>query len=348
MSKTIRLGVIGGGQLGSLLCSAAKKLKVKTVVLSDDKEGPAQHFCDQFIYSKYDDNAKVKEFISKVDIVTYEFENIPVEFLNFIQKEKKVLPSPKINKIAQNRKLEKTFVNELGINTTDWAFIKSAEDIKKNQHLLPGILKSNTLGYDGKGQFVLNSLDDVKQDWCFTKDYILEKKVDLKKEISVVIARYADGTMTNYEPIENVHQNQILYKSKIPADISDKIFKSAVNNAKKIAENFLYVGILTIEYFITKKDELLVNEIAPRFHNSGHLTIEAFNISQFENHVRAVCSLKSKPIEKISNAEMYNILGFEIRNYKKKTFKKNEFFHDYLKKEPREGRKMGHLTILKD
>ena len=348
MSKSIYLGVIGGGQLGSLLCSAAKKLKVKTVVLSDSKEAPAQHFCDQFIYSKYDGNKKVQEFINKVDVVTYEFENIPVDFLNLIQKEKKVLPSPNINKIAQNRKLEKTFVNELGINTTDWVFIKSAEDIKKNQHLLPGILKSNTLGYDGKGQFVLNSLEDVKKDWCFTKDYILEKKVDLKKEISVVIARYADGTMISYEPIENVHKNQILYKSKIPADISDKIFKSAINNAKKIAENFSYVGILTIEYFITKKDELLVNELAPRFHNSGHLTIEAFNISQFENHVRAVCSLKSKPIEKISNAEMYNILGFEIQNYKKKTFKKNEFFHDYLKKERREGRKMGHLTILKN
>ena len=348
MLKSICLGVIGGGQLGSLLCSAAKKLKVKTIVLSDDKEGPAQNFCDQFIYSEYDDNAKVKDFISKVDVVTYEFENIPVDFLNLIQKEKKVLPSPKINKIAQNRKLEKTFVNELGISTTEWVFIKSAEDIKKNQHLLPGILKSNTLGYDGKGQFVLNSLEDVKKDWCFTKDYILEKKVDLKKEISVVIARYADGTMISYEPIENIHKNQILYKSKIPADISNKIFKSAINNAKKIAENFSYVGILTIEYFITKKDELLVNELAPRFHNSGHLTIEAFNISQFEHHVRAVCSLKSKPIEKISNAEMYNILGFEIQNYKKKTFKKNEFFHDYLKKEPREGRKMGHLTILKD
>ena len=348
MSKSICLGVIGGGQLGSLLCSAAKRLKVKTVVLSDDKDGPAQHFCDEFIYSKYDNNAKVNEFINKVDVVTYEFENIPVDFLNFIQREKKVLPSPKINKIAQNRKLEKTFVNELGISTTDWVYIKSANDIEKNQHLLPGILKSNTLGYDGKGQFVLNSLDDIKHDWCFTNDYILEKKVDLKKEISVVVARYADGTITNYEPIENVHQNQILYKSKIPADISDKIFKSAINNAKKIAEKFSYVGILTIEYFITNKDELLVNELAPRFHNSGHLTIEAFNISQFESHVRAVCSLKSKPIEKISNAEMYNILGFEIHNYKKKTFKKNEFFHDYLKKEPREGRKMGHLTILKD
>ena len=135
---------------------------------------------------------------------------------------------------------------------------------------------------------------------------------------------------------------------KIPADISDQILTKAINNAKKIAENFSYVGVLTIEYFVTENDELLLNELAPRFHNSGHLTIEAFNISQFENHVRAVCNLKSKPIEKISNAEMYNVLGFEIQNYKKKSFKKNEFFYDYLKKEPRKGRKMGHLTILKD
>ena len=348
MSKSICLGVIGGGQLGSLLCSAAKRLKVKTVVLSDDKDGPAQHFCDEFIYSKYDNNAKVNEFINKVDVVTYEFENIPVDFLNFIQREKKVLPSPKINKIAQNRKLEKTFVNELGINTTDWAFIKSAEDIKKNQHLLPGILKSNTLGYDGKGQFVLNSLDDIKKDWCFTNDYILEKKVDLKKEISVVIARYSDGTMSFYEPIENVHKNQILFKSKIPADINDKIFDKAISNAKKISEKLNYVGVLTVEYFIAEKDELLVNELAPRFHNSGHLTIDAFNHSQFSLHVSCVCNLGSKPIAKISNAEMYNILGSEILEYRKKKFKKNEFFYDYLKKEPRDGRKMGHLTILKD
>ena len=348
MSKSIRLGVIGGGQLGSLLCAAAKKLKVETIVLSDDKDGPAQKFCDHFIYSKYEDNEKLKEFISKVDVVTYEFENIPINFLNLIEKEKKVLPYPKINKVAQNRKLEKTFVNDLGINTTNWVHIKSAGDIKKNQQLLPGILKSNTLGYDGKGQFFINSLDDIKQDWCFTSDYILEKKVNLKKEISVIIARYIDGTLSYYEPIENVHKNQILYKSKIPADISEKIFKDAISNAKKIAENFSYIGVLTVEFFITENDELLVNEIAPRFHNSGHLTIEAFNISQFENHVRCVCDLESKSIEKISNAEMYNILGFEIQDFKKKTFNKKEFFHDYFKKEPREGRKMGHLTILKD
>ncbi len=348
MSKSISLGVIGGGQLGSLLCAAAKKIKVKSIVLSDDKEGPAKHFCDHFIYSKYEDNEKLKEFISKVDFVTYEFENIPIDFLNLIEKEKKVLPNPQINKIAQNRQLEKTFINELGIKTTDWVYIKSAEDIKKSQNLLPGILKSNTLGYDGKGQFVLDSLKDVKKDWHFNSDYILEKKVELKKEISVVITRYMNGTLSYYEPIENVHKNQILYKSKIPANIGKEIYKEAINSAKKIAENFSYVGTLTVEFFITKNNELIVNELAPRFHNSGHLTIEAFNISQFENHIRAVCNLEPKLIEKISNAEMYNILGFEIQDFKKRIFKENEFFHDYLKKEPREGRKMGHLTILKD
>ena len=154
--------------------------------------------------------------------------------------------------------------------------------------------------------------------------------------------------MSSYEPIENVHKNQILFKSKIPADIDDKILGKAISNAKKISEKFNYVGVLTVEYFITEKDELLVNELAPRFHNSGHLTIDAFNISQFEIHVRCICDLGSKPIGKISNAEMYNILGSEILEYRKKTFEKNEFFYDYLKKEPREGRKMGHLTILKD
>ena len=348
MSKSIRLGVIGGGQLGSLLCAAARKIKVESIVLSDDKDGPAKHFCDHFIYSNYENNEKVRDFIDKVDFVTYEFENIPIDFLNLIEREKRVLPSPNINKIAQNRKLEKTFLNEINIKTTDWVFIDSAENIKKNQHLLPGILKSNILGYDGKGQFILNSVKDIKTDWCFSSDYILEKKVDLKKEISVVAVRYENGNILCYEPIENIHKNQILFKSKIPADISDKIYKEAISTAKKIAEKFLYVGVLTIEFFITKNNELLVNELAPRFHNSGHLTIEAFNISQFENHVRAVCNLESKPLEKISNAEMLNVLGFEIHDYKKRNFKKNEFFYDYLKKEPREGRKMGHLTILKD
>ena len=343
----ITLGIIGSGQLGSMLCQAAKKLNVKTVVISDDEQGPAQNYCDQFIYSKYDDQNKIKDFIKSVDVVTFEFENIPVNILKIIDKEKKVYPNPDINKIIQNRKLEKSFVNNLGIQTTEWAFIEKIEDVSKNKDLLPGILKTNTLGYDGRGQFVLNSLDDIKKDWCFTADYILEKKVDLMKEISVILTRYQNGAMSIYEPIENMHKDQILKHSKIPAEINDKIFKEALENAKKIAESLNYVGTMTVEYFINKNNDLLLNEIAPRVHNSGHLTINAYNVSQFENHVRAVCGLEQIPLKKISNATMVNLIGDQISEHRKfPKFKDNEFFFDYLKKEIKEKRKMGHITTL--
>ena len=346
MSDSI-LGIIGSGQLGSMLCQAAKKLNVKTVVISDDEQGPAQKYADQFIFAKYDDQQKIKQFTDKADVVTFEFENIPISILKQIEKEKKVLPKPEINRIIQNRKLEKSFVNELGIETTKWSFIEKAEDVTKNSNLLPGILKTNTLGYDGQGQFVLKSLADVKKDWCFTADYILEKKVNLKKEISVIITRFIDGETFIYEPIENLHKDQILKHSKIPANIDEKIYKQAQNNAKIIADELDYVGSMCVEYFIDQDDNLLVNEIAPRVHNSGHLTINAFNISQFENHIRAVCGLKFEKPKKNSNAEMINILGKEIEEYRSKTFKEDEFFFDYGKKIIKEKRKMGHLTILK-
>jgi len=344
----ITLGIIGSGQLGSLLCQAAKKLNIKTVVLSDDKHGPAQHFSNHFIFSKYDDQNKIKEFIDKVDVVTFEFENIPFDILKQIDNQKKILPKPEINKIIQNRKLEKTFVNKLGIKTTEWVFIEKAEDIKKYSNLFPCILKTNTLGYDGHGQLVLNSLEDVKKDWSFTADYILEKKVNLKKEISVIITRFQNGAMSTYDPIENIHENQILKHSKIPAEINDKITREALQSAEKIAEHLDYVGTMTVEYFINQNNDLLVNEIAPRVHNSGHLTINAFNISQFEGHIRAVCDLEIIEPHKISNtAEMINILGKEIEKYRSKTFNEGEFFFDYGKKEIKDKRKMGHLTILK-
>ena len=344
----ITLGIIGSGQLGSMLCQAAKKLNVKTVVISNDEQGPAQNYCDQFIFSKYEDQTRVKDFINKVDVVTFEFENIPVGILKSIDKEKKVLPRPDVNKVIQNRKLEKTFVNDLGIKTTEWAFVKSAEDVFKNEKLLPGILKTNTLGYDGHGQFVLNSLKDIKKDWCFTADYILEKKVDLKKEISVILTRFQNGAISIYPPIENVHENQILKYSKIPADITDKIISEALQSAQKIAKHLDYIGTMTVEYFINQNNDLLVNEIAPRVHNSGHLTINAFNVSQFEGHVRAVCDLEIIAPDKISNAaEMINILGKEIEEYRLKNFSDDEFFFDYGKKQIKNNRKMGHLTILK-
>ena len=341
------LGIIGSGQLGSLLCQAAKKLNIKTIVISDDENGPAQNYSDKFIYSKYDDKNKIREFINGVDIITYEFENIPISILKEIDKEKKVLPKPEINKIIQNRQLEKTFVNNLGIKTTKWAFIKTAKDVQQNKNLLPGILKTNTLGYDGHGQYVLNTLDDVKKDWCFTADYILEKRVNLKKEISVIVTRFKNKEIYIYEPIENTHKDQILKYSKIPADIKPSIFKKAQDSAELIANALDYIGTMCVEYFIDQEDRLLVNEIAPRVHNSGHLTINAFNISQFENHIRAVCGLKKENVKKIANAEMKNILGSEIQIYRKRSFETEEYFFDYGKKIIKEKRKMGHLTILK-
>ncbi len=346
MSKRV-LGIIGSGQLGSLLCQAAKKLNIKTIVISDDENGPAQNYTDKFIYSKYDDKNKIREFINGVDIITYEFENIPISILKEIDKEKKVLPKPEINKIIQNRQLEKTFVNNLGIKTTKWAFIKTAKDVQQNKNLLPGILKTNTLGYDGHGQYVLNTLNDVKKNWCFTADYILEKRVNLKKEISVIVTRFKNKEIYIYEPIENTHKDQILKYSKIPADIKPSIFKKAQDSAELIANALDYIGTMCVEYFIDQEDSLLVNEIAPRVHNSGHLTINAFNISQFENHIRAVCGLKKENVKKIANAEMKNILGSEIQDYRKRSFETEEYFFDYGKKIIKEKRKMGHLTILK-
>ena len=341
------LGIMGSGQLGSLLCQGAKKLNIKTIVISDDESGPAQNYSDRFIYSKYDDKNKIREFINGVDIITYEFENIPISILKEIDKEKKVLPKPEINKIIQNRQLEKTFVNNLGIKTTKWAFIKTAKDVQQNKNLLPGILKTNTLGYDGHGQYVLNTLEDVKKDWCFSADYILEKRVNFKKEISVIVTRFKNSEIYIYEPIENLHKDQILKYSKIPADIKPDIFKKAQDNAELNANELAYIGTMCVEYFIDQEDNLMVNEIAPRVHNSGHLTINAFNISQFENHIRAVCGFKKENVKKIANAEMKNILGSEIQDYRNRSFKTNEYFFDYGKKIIKEKRKLGHLTVLK-
>ncbi len=340
------LGIVGGGQLASLLTEAAKKLKIKTIILSDDIDAPAKNFAEKFIYGKYDDESVVNEFINSVDLVTYEFENIPNSILNKIEYEKVILPKPKINKLVRNRLTEKDFLNKNNIRTTNYASVNNYEDVKLNQKLLPGLLKTCTLGYDGKGQFIINKLEDLNDDFDFTKKYILEKKINLKQEISVVITRYGHQKYEIYEPIENVHEDQILKYSKIPANISDKIMNKSKEWAMIIAEELDYIGTLCVEYFIDKNENIYANEIAPRVHNSGHLTINTHNISQFENHIRAVCGLKQINIKKIYNAKMINLIGEEILPYREKSLKENEFFFDYLKKDIKPKRKMGHLTII--
>jgi len=345
----IKLGIIGGGQLGSMLCQAAKKLNVKTVIYSDDNNAPAQNFSDEFIFAEYSNKDKIYEFAKKVDIITYEFENIPYETLNELNKLKTVSPKPSVNRLIQHRLAEKDFINKLNIRTTRYVHIESKDDLLPLDDFLPGILKTTTMGYDGKGQYPINNIEEIDSlKINFNNEYVLEKLVKLKKEISVIITRYNNNKYEIYEPIENIHEDQILRHSKIPAEISEKLFEQSKEWAILIAEELKYVGTLCVEFFIDRNDNLYVNEIAPRVHNSGHLTINAYNVSQFENHVRAVCSLEQIPLKKISNAEMINLIGDQIVKYRDNPkVNDNQFLFDYLKKDIKEKRKMGHLTTLK-
>ena len=344
----ITLGIIGGGQLGSMLAIAAKKLNIKTVIFCDDVDAPAQNFCSKFIYGAYSNKEKILEFIQQVDIVTFEFENIPYETLDEINKSKSVLPKPSVNRLIQHRLAEKDFVNKLNIRTTRYVSIEKKSDIESLEDFLPGILKTTTLGYDGKGQHPIQSIEDLNLlNIDFSKGYILEKLVKLKKEISVIITRFGNNNFEIYEPIENTHHDQILKHSKIPAEISNKILEQSKEWATQIAEELKYIGTMCVEFFIDRNENLYVNEIAPRVHNSGHLTINAYNVSQFENHVRAVCSLKKIPLKKLSNAKMINLIGNQIEAYRNNiNLNDNEFFFDYLKKDIKDKRKMGHVTTL--
>ena len=344
----INLGIIGGGQLGSMLSEAAKKLNINTIIYCDDKEAPAQNFCDQFIYGDYDDKDKIKEFVNKVNLITFEFENIPYETLNEMNKIKKVLPRPSVNRLIHHRLAEKDFINKLNLRTTKYVSVEKKSDLESLTDFLPGILKTTTMGYDGKGQYPIRSIKDISSlNIDFSKGYILEKIVKLKKEISVIITRFGINDYEIYEPIENTHEDQILKYSIIPAEISEKLFNESKNWSIRIAEELKYIGTLCVEFFIDRNENLYVNEIAPRVHNSGHLTINAYNVSQFENHIRAICSLEKIPVKKISNAKMTNLIGNQIVPYKKNLkLNNNEFFFDYLKKEIKANRKMGHITKL--
>ena len=351
MSKEITLGILYSGQLETQLVKSAKKIGgIKTIILTDDQNGPAQHFCDKFICGDLKSKKVLEKFISEIDICTYAFENLSYDILKEIADIKEVNPSPKTLKIAQNRILEKTFANEeAGVKTTEWKVIRSLEDLKDGIDLFgKSVLKSVSGGYDGKQQHRFNSINDIDPNIDFSKIYILEKFLNFKQEISVAVTRYKNGKISIYEPTENVHENGILRHSKIPANITKKIFKEAQDIAIKFAEKLDYVGTLNLEFMIDNKDNLFFNEKSNRVHNGNWHTVNSYKICQFTNHIRAVCGLEFIENKKISNAEMLNILGEEIKEYRKKEYRENEYFFDYLKSDIRPNRKMGHLTILKD
>jgi len=357
----MKLGIIGGGQLGVMLICAAKQMNIHTTVYCDDENAPARFFSDVFITGSYVDYDRISQFASSVDIITFEFENIPYASLNEACKYTEVLPLPEINQIIQHRIREKDFVNSIPpLKTTEYVFVRTVDDIVQYLDMLPCILKTCTLGYDGKGQYRLNSKKDVDNliQLDPTQEYILEKTVELRQEISVVLTRFGENRYEIYEPIENVHEEQILRVSEIPANISKELFQKSQEWVIALSEKLNYIGTMCVEFFVDIHGELYVNEIAPRVHNSGHLTIGTHTVNQFENHVRAVCRLEQKETKKLYNARMTNIIGEDPSSssssgmkiedaFTEKAFGK-DFHFDYRKGEVKPNRKMGHFTEIKE
>jgi 5-(carboxyamino)imidazole ribonucleotide synthase len=348
------IGIFGSGQLGRMFAIEARKMGYRVHTFSPDTDTPTGQIADIETKADYNDLDEVKKFVQKVDVVTFEFENVPAETIQLAESFVQVHPKGEVLYTTQNRLREKDFLKKNGFPHAQFCHIQNLEDLKKAIEKLgvPCILKTAGFGYDGKGQTKINNQDQIEEAFknLNGQEGILEAFVDFAKEVSVVCARNKNGEFVHYGVIENVHRNHILDISSAPSKISDEIYHEAIEIARQIADEFRYVGTLCIEFFLTKDNRLLVNEIAPRPHNSGHLTFDACVTSQFEQQLRAVCDLPFGSTEFYKPAAMANLLG-DIWNLGKPNWEKalenpNVKLHLYGKSEARKGRKMGHLTAL--
>lgn len=349
IKKIQNIGVIGCGQLGQMICQSAKNLGFNTVVFGDETNSPASLVADEIFVADYEDFEALKKFANKVDVVTCEFENIPFKTAEFLSQIVKIYPNPEILKIAQNRILEKSFINKIGVKTANWVEIKSLSDLQKSlANFKKAILKTATMGYDGKGQFVLNYGDDLEKVWEEVKNnsLILEEFCPFSSEISVIVARAESGELSCYEPLTNIHKNGILDESHYPAKISENIKIKVQEIAIKIAKNLELIGILAIEFFVLENGDLIVNEMAPRPHNSGHFSMDANNTSQFEQIVRVISGLKLGNIDFVKSGYMKNLIGDDVNNIEDYKNNPHAKIHLYGKKEAKKGRKMGHINFL--
>ena len=347
--SNITIGILGGGQLGLMLSEAARKLGYKTHIFANNKDEPALNHTDNITIADFNDKKALINFYENCDIITFEFENIPINALSNLNLYKKVIPNINSLKITQDRLLEKKFINSAGHKTTQFAAINSRHDIEPAYELIggKGILKTRKFGYDGKGQFSIHNLLDLKYAWKELNEApsILEKKIDFNTEISIIIARDKNGVIKEFDLTENIHKDGILIESNIPAKISNRIEKKSKEIGISIINKLNYIGVLAIEMFIYK-DSVLINELAPRVHNSGHWTLDACETSQFEQHIRAITGMPLGATERHSSATMKNLIGNQVQKLDKFYGKKNTKIHIYGKKEVRPGRKMGHITIL--
>ena len=345
------IGILGGGQLGRMLAMAAARLGLRCQVFAPDPDSPAFEVVMNATCAEYADVEALELFASDVDVITYEFENIPSAATMILGARRPVLPEQKILETTQDRLAEKDFVTRLGIGTADYADVTSAASLREaiTRVGLPAVIKTRRFGYDGKGQAMIRESDDPDQIWSDlgTKSAILEAFVPFEREISVIAARSADGHVECYDVTENEHRDHILKVSRAPAAIPDSLAAEARAIAEKIATALDYIGVLAVEMFVlTGPDgpKVLVNEIAPRVHNSGHWTLDGASISQFEQHIRAIAGWTlGKPVRH-GLVTMTNLIGDEIVTYEKWMSVPGATVHLYGKGAPRPGRKMGHVT----
>lgn len=345
---TKRLGILGGGQLGRMSAMAAKKLNIETVIYTDTQDGPASHVASKTLVGDYTDHDKLKDFANDVDVISYEFENIPLKTIEFLKTLKPVYPDNNLLEISQDRVAEKTFLNKIGVKTTRWSAVKNDNDLPilfDEWNAEEIIIKTSRFGYNGKGQKKISRADTLSD--FDTNDLIAEYIVDFDVEISVIIARDIDKGHVFYGPVFNHHRDNMLYATIAPGPgIENNLTKTAHDITKHIAESIDLQGVLTVEFFVTKDGDLLVNEIAPRTHNSGHYSIDACEASQFENHVATVCGMKVKDPKQHAHAQMINLIGEDVHDIAKYMDIENVTVHLYDKKDAKAGRKMGHVNII--
>jgi 5-(carboxyamino)imidazole ribonucleotide synthase len=347
----ITIGIIGGGQLGRMLAMAAARLNYRTIILEPQADCPAAQVATEQIVAAYDDPTALEELATRCDVVTYEFENVPVSAAEALALTVPVYPPPKALEAAQDRLVEKRFINECGIPTAKFHTVDSQADLDAALKDFggQGVLKTRRLGYDGKGQKVFRSSADSAEG-AYAElggvPLILESFVAFEREISIIAARATDGTVACYDPAENVHRNGILHTSTVPASITDATAAAARKSAEQILSTLGYVGVIGIEFFVLADGSLIANEMAPRVHNSGHWTEAACVISQFEQHIRAVAGLPLGNADRNSDCVMQNLIGDDILALPEWLKRRDTLVHLYGKTESRPGRKMGHVTTL--
>lgn len=344
------IGILGGGQLGRMTALAAGQLGYRCHVYDPDPGGPAAQVATQQTNSAYTDTVALNAFAATVNGVTFEFENVPVESAQHLARLVPVRPSAISLEVAQDRIIEKAFLNENGVTTAPYAVVETIEELQSALAQIgqPAVLKTARLGYDGKGQVIIGPENDPAEAFASLGAVrgVLEGWIDFDMEISVVVARGIDGNMAAFDPSENRHENHILKTSRVPARIPEELAAKAQDLAERIAVALDLVGLLAVEFFVTRDGQLLANEIAPRPHNSGHWTMDACATSQFEQFVRAVCGLPLGSTARHSDVIMTNLLGDEVNAWPDLLAEVNTHLHLYGKHEARPGRKMGHINRL--